>query len=290
MQTPVPVIPATPSPSPGVTPSPSPGVTPEPTNSAPESDPPGPSNIKHLVWADEFNGPAGAGPDSSKWNFDVGGTGFGNNELEYYTSRPSNASLNGEGDLVITARAEKYTGSDGVTRNYTSARLQTLHKFEFKYGLLEARIKVPSGQGLWPAFWTLGNEAYENEANYPGCGEIDVMEMIGSEPNILDGTLHGPWPWAPNGIGAELESAAPLSAEFHTYGVRWEPEQISFLLDGSVYKTIKRSELPAGAAWPFQHPNFLLLNLAVGGNWPGPPNASTQFPARMEVDWVRLWQ
>ena len=162
------------------------------------------SSKRHLIWSDEFNGPAGAKPNPAKWNFDVGGNGFGNRELEYYTSRPSNASLNGKGDLVITARAEKYTGSDGVTRNYTSARLQTLHKFEFTYGLLEARILVPAGQGLLPAFWTLGNEAYESEKNYPGCGEIDVMEVLGSEPKVLNGTLHGPWPWAPNGIGYDL--------------------------------------------------------------------------------------
>ncbi len=116
------------------------------------------------------------------------------------------------------------------------------------------------------------------------------MEILGSEPNVLNGTLHGPWPWAPNGVGSSTETATPLSAGFHTYGAQWSPNEIRFLLDGSVYETVKRSNLPEGAAWPFQHPNFLLLNLAVGGNWPGSPNASTQFPARMLVDWVRVWQ
>jgi beta-glucanase (GH16 family) len=243
-----------------------------------------------LVWADEFNGPEGAAPDPSKWTFDVGGNGWGNNELQYYTARRSNASLDGQGDLVITARAERYRGADGVERNYTSARLQTLEKVEFTYGLMEAHIQVPAGTGLAPAFWTLGNDAYKGEEGWPGCGEIDAMEVLGSEPNVLNGTLHGPWPSAPNGIGGEVESTAPLSAGFHTYGVRWEPDQISFLLDGSVYKTVERTDLPPGSAWPFQHPNFLLLNLAVGGEWPGSPNASTQFPARMVVDWVRVWQ
>lgn len=258
-----------------VTPSQSPNETPDPNRP---------------VWSDEFNGPAGARPNSTKWSFDVGGNGWGNNELQYYTAKPSNASLNGQGDLVIAARAEQYMGSDGVQRSYTSARLQTLNKFQFTYGLMEARIQVPAGTGLAPAFWSLGNDAYNEEDSWPNCGEIDAMEVLGSEPNVLNGTLHGPWPSAPNGIGGEVESAAPLSAGFHTYGVLWEPDRISFLLDGSVYKTVERTDLPPGSAWPFQHPNFLLLNLAVGGEWPGSPNASTQFPARMVVDWVRVWQ
>jgi beta-glucanase (GH16 family) len=242
------------------------------------------------VWSDEFNGPAGTSPDSAKWNFDVGGNGWGNNELQYYTAKPSNAGLNGQGDLVITARAEQYTGPGGVKRSFTSARLQTLNKFEFTYGLMEARIQVPAGAGLAPAFWSLGNDAYIGDNGWPGCGEIDAMEVLGSEPKVLNGTLHGPWPSHPNGIGSEVEAPTPLSAGFHTYGVRWAPDQISFLLDGSVYETVSQDDLPPGYAWPFQHPNFLLLNLAVGGDWPGPPNASTQLPARMVVDWVRVWQ
>jgi beta-glucanase (GH16 family) len=246
---------------------------------------------RRLVWADEFNGPAGSAPDPAKWNFDVGGNGWGNEELQYYTARASNASLDGEGDLAITARAEAYRGADGVKRNYTSARLQTLEKMEFTYGQLEARISVPPGKGLAPAFWTLGNEAYEGEnGKWPECGEIDAMEILGSEPNVLNGTLHGPWPSAPHGIGSELVHATPLTSGFHTYGVNWEPERISFLLDGSPYAAISRQDLPAGDPWPFQHPNFVLLNLAVGGEWPGSPDAATQFPARMLVDWVRVYQ
>lgn len=244
---------------------------------------------RQLIWADEFNGAAGAKPDPAKWNFDVGGDGWGNNELQYYTSRPSNAELDGNGNLVITARREAYEGADGISRRYTSARLQTLGKFEFTYGLFEARIQVPAGRGLAPAFWTLGNEAYTGDYGWPGCGEIDAMEVLGSEPNVLDGTLHGPWPAAPEGIGGEDESASPLSAGFHTYGVEWEPGRINFLLDGTVYYGLSRAELPSSYPWPFDHPNFLLLNLAVGGNWPGNPDATTQFPARMRVDWVRVW-
>jgi beta-glucanase (GH16 family) len=192
--------------------------------------------------------------------------------------------------LAITARAEKYTGADGITRNYTSARLQTLNTFRFQYGVAEARVQVPTGQGLVAQFWMLGQEAYEGENAWPSCGEIDTAEVLGSEPNIANGTLHAPWSFAPTGVQGQADSATPLSAGFHTYSVEWEPERISFMLDGTVYKTITPSDLPAGAAWPFKHPYFLLLDLAVGGEWPGSPNASTHFPAQMLVDWVRVWQ
>ncbi len=257
-----------------------------PTPSAPEA----PAAARTLVWADEFNGSAGTSPDTANWNFDIGGDGWGNEELESYTSRPANAELNGAGDLAITAREESFTGADGIHRGYTSARLQTLNKFEFKYGLAEARIQVPAGQGLVGQFWMLGSEAYESEDAWPGCGEIDIAEVLGSEPNTVDGTLHAPWPWAPTGVQGSAEAATALSAGFHTYGVEWEPERISFLLDGTVYETITPSDLPAGAAWPFDHPFFFLLDLAVGGEWPGSPNTKTHFPAEMLVDWVRVWQ
>jgi beta-glucanase (GH16 family) len=243
-----------------------------------------------LVWSDDFNGPAGAGPSPRKWGFDKGGGGWGNEELEYYTSGRANAELDGRGHLAISARAETYTGPDGVTRGYTSARLQTLHGFKFKYGLIEARIKVPAGTGLLPAFWMLGNNAYQL-GGWPGSGEIDTMEVLGSQPHVVNGAIHGPWPWAPHdGVSASLHSPTSLASGFHVYGVEWEAERISFLLDGSVYKTITPADLPAGAAWPFKHPYFLLLDLAVGGKWPGSPNASTHFPAQMLVDWVRVWQ
>ena len=266
-----------------------PPATEEPKASEPpiESDPP---SSRKLIWSDEFNGSAGTSPEASKWSFDTGGGGWGNEELESYTSRPANAELNGQGDLAITARAEKYTGADGIARDYTSARLQTLNTFQFQYGLVEARIQVPAGQGLVAQFWALGHEAYESEDAWPGCGEIDTMEVLGSEPSIVNGTLHAPWSFAPTGVQGTAESATPLSAGFHVYSVEWEPERISFMLDGSVYKTITPADLPAGAAWPFKHPYFLLLDLAVGGEWPGSPNASTHFPAQMLVDWVRVWQ
>ncbi len=277
---------------PGKTPAPKePVTTPGPEEPTTKEAPSEPSTTEQrkLIWSDEFNGAAG-GPPGSQWQFDTGGNGWGNEELESYTSRAANAELDGQGHLAITARAEKYTGKDGVTRNYTSARLQTLKTFQFQYGLVEARIQVPAGQGLVAQFWALGNEAYEGSEAWPACGEIDTAEVLGSEPNIVNGTLHAPWAWAPTGVQGQAESATPLSAGFHTYSVEWEPEGISFMLDGSVYKTITPADLPAGAAWPFKHPYFLLMDLAVGGEWPGSPNASTHFPAQMLVDRVRVWQ
>jgi beta-glucanase (GH16 family) len=287
-KTPTPEEPQTPTPKePAKAPiSEEPPQTPAPKELAAKEPPP--TTSRKLIWADEFNGPAGASPGPD-WNFDTGGGGWDEEELQDYTSRPANAELNGQGELAITARAEKYTGKDGATSDYTSARLQTLEKFEFQYGLAEARIQVPAGQGLVGQLWMLGSEAYEQE-NWPACGEIDVAEVLGSDPNIVNGTLHAPWSWAPTGVQGQAESTTALSAGFHTYSVEWEPERISFMLDGTVYKTVTPADLPAGAAWPFKHPFFLLMDLTVGGEWAGPPSASTHFPAQMLVDWVRVWQ
>lgn len=243
---------------------------------------------RRLIFSEDFNGPAGSRPSARRWNYDVGGGGWGNDELQYYTSRRANARLDGRGHLLITARTERYTGADGVTRSYTSARLQTLHTFEFEYGLVQARIKIPAAQGLRPAFWMLGNDAYQPHG-WPGSGEIDDMEVLGSRPDVVKGTVHGPWAWAPHGIPSSMRSAASLAAGFHVYAVQWEPDRISFLLDGAVYGTVTPADLPQGAAWPFQHPYFLLLSLGVGGIATGVPSVAT-FPAKMIVDWVRVWQ
>jgi beta-glucanase (GH16 family) len=244
----------------------------------------------HLIWQDNFTGPAGASPNPEKWSFDTGGSGWGNDELESYTSRPVNAELDGHGHLVITARRETYTGSEGVTRHYTSARLQTLDELRFKYGLVEARIEIPSGVGLISQFWALGSEAYDSSTAWPGSGEIDTMEVRGSQPTVVEGTVHGPWSWARHGVSASASSSTSLASAFHVYGMEWTPRQIRFMLDGAVYQTITPADLPAGAAWPFRHPFFLLLDLAVGGEWAGSPTPTTPFPARMIVDWVRVWQ
>jgi beta-glucanase (GH16 family) len=243
-----------------------------------------------LVWADDFEGPSGSPPDAMSWSFDTGGRGWGDHERQYYTANPQNAQLDGHGHLAITARAETYTGPDGVRRRYTSARLQTYPTFQFTYGTVAARIRVPAGKGLHAAFWSLGESAYRLEHGWPYSGEIDMLETLGSTPHVVHGSVHGPWPWAPGGLNGSLRSHSSLSSGFHTYAMRWSPGRISFSLNGVTYKTIKRSELPRGAKWPFRRPMFLLLSLAVGGSWPGPPNPATRFPASMLVDWVRVWK
>jgi beta-glucanase (GH16 family) len=245
---------------------------------------------KRPVWSDEFNGPVGT-PDPAKWSFDTGGNGWGNGELQYYTPPDAgNATLDGRGHLAITARAEKYTGPDGASARYTSARLETLHTFEFTYGLVEARIRVPRGDGLLPTFWALGSDAYDGPNSWPASGEIDAMEVRGAAPQVVHGTLHGPWPWLPGGLGSQFRASAPLSRKFHTYAVKWSPSRIAFMLDGTAYRTVSPSDLRRAAPWPFQHPFFLLLHLAVGGKFAGPVAPATRFPATMLVDWVRVWQ
>lgn len=243
-----------------------------------------------LVWSDDFNGPAGGAPDPTKWQAVSGGNGWGNDELEYYTPRPANVSLDGAGHLAITARQETYTGADGVTRNYTSARIQTKSLFQTRYGTIEARIQLPVGQGLWPAFWMLGSNI--DAVNWPACGEIDVMENIGSDPFTAHGTIHGPdtATGAAYGLGAPVRSPTSLAAAFHVYGITWSPNAISFSLDGSTYETRTPSSLTGGQRWVFDQPFYLLLNLAVGGTWPGSPDSSTPFPATMLVDWVRVYK
>lgn len=244
-----------------------------------------------LLWADEFDGPASSSPDPAKWGFDIGAgqNGWGNNELEYYTSRPENAFLDGEGHLVIRAIQETFTGAGGVTRNYTSARLVTKGKFEQAYGRFEARIKLPFGQGIWPAFWMLGNDI--GSAGWPNCGEIDIMENIGREPSIIHGTLHGPGFSAGNSLTAlvTLADGKRFADDFHVFAMEWEPREIRFYLDGIPYQTRNAGQLSASKRWVFDHPFYLLLNVAVGGDWPGSPDATTIFPQTMVIDYVRVY-
>ncbi len=241
-----------------------------------------------LVWSDEFNGPNGSAVDSSKWAFDTGAGGWGNNELEYYTARPQNA-FQQDGNLVIKVLQEKYTGADGITSNYTSARLKTLGKFSQAYGRFEARIKIPRGQGIWPAFWMLGTDI--DKPGWPECGEIDIMENIGKEPTIVYGTIHGPGYSGANGIGASyaLPNNQAFADDYHVFAVEWEPNVIRFYVDDHLYATRTPSDLPKGTNWVYDHPFFILLNVAVGGYWPGNPDASSVFPQTMLVDYVRVF-
>jgi beta-glucanase (GH16 family) len=242
-----------------------------------------------LVWSDEFSAPSGSLIDGSKWTAEIGGGGWGNNELEYYTARPDNAYQSG-GSLVIKAIKEKYSGSDNVAREYTSARLITKNRFSATYGRFEAHIKLPHGQGIWPAFWLLGSDI--DDVGWPTCGEIDIMENIGKEPSIIHGTIHGPGYSGEGGISSyySLSNNRRFADSFHTFAVEWEPNVVRFYSDGILYKTRTPADLPAGKTWVFNKPFFILLNLAVGGNWPGNPDSTTVFPQLMLVDFVRVYQ
>jgi beta-glucanase (GH16 family) len=237
-----------------------------------------------LVWEDEFEGPAGQSPDASSWRFDIG-TDWGNAQLEYDTDRPVNVSLDGEGHLAITARRESYQG-----RNYTSGRINTHENFEQTHGRFEARIRLPIGPGIWPAFWLLGADFAD--VDWPACGEIDIMEYRGQEPRILHGSLHGPGYSGGSALTNRytLPGDAGFDADFHVFAVEWEAERITWLMDEIPYLVVTPRELPTGGRWVFEHPFFIILNVAVGGHFVGPPNSSTEFPQTMLVDWVRVYK
>jgi beta-glucanase (GH16 family) len=259
------------------------------TSAATQTSTPPPRAGWTLAWSDEFNAPNDSPVDSSKWVLESGGNGWGNQELEYYLARPQNA-FQQDGNLVIKVLEEKYTGPDGMTRNYTSARLKTQGKFSQKYGRFEARIKIPYGQGIWPAFWMLGDDI--EKKGWPKCGEIDIMENIGKEPAMVHGTIHGPGYSGDKGIGAPFELAAGqrFADDFHVFAVEWEPKAIRFYVDDHLYTTRTPSDLPKGARWVYQHPFFIILNVAVGGGWPGNPDATTVFPQTMLADYVRVYR
>ena len=255
---------------------------------AESSSTPSPGAQWTLVWSDEFDAANGSTPDPAKWAFDTGGSGWGNNELEYYTNHPQNAQIQ-NGNLVITAVRESYTGPDGVTRNYTSARLKTQGKFDQAYGRFEARIKIPSGQGVWPAFWMLGSNIAL--APWPACGEVDIMENIGKEPATVHGTIHGPGYSGSQGIGSPYSlPSGNFSDDFHVFAVEWEPNAIRFYVDNNLYATRSPADLPPGKTWVYDHPFFVILNLAIGGDWPGNPDKTTVLPQKMLVDYVRVYK
>ena len=245
-----------------------------------------------LTWSDEFDGAAGARVDTRKWTAETGGQGWGNKELEYYSDSMKNAYLDGHGRLVIKALQEM-PGSEfkcwyGQCR-YTSARLNTKKKFAQMYGRFEARLKLPYGQGIWPAFWLLGENI--DEMGWPTCGEIDIMENIGREPDLVHGTIHGPGYMGAKGIGAPfaLSGGKRFAEDFHIFAVEWEPQAIRFYVDGKLYATRTPADLPPTTKWVYDHPFFIILNLAVGGSWPSDPDEATLFPQTMLVDYVRVY-
>jgi beta-glucanase (GH16 family) len=253
------------------------------TNNKPEA-----SAASTLVWSDEFNGAAGTRPDGSKWVQETGGSGWGNNELQYYTNSAANSALDGAGNMVITARRENPAGYQCHygSCQYTSARLMTNGKFTQTYGRFEARLKLPKGQGIWPAFWMLGADI--NSVGWPNSGEIDIMENVGKEPNTVYGTIHGPGYSGGAGPSGSKVNNAPLGDAFHTYTVDWSPNLIVWYLDGVEY-TRKTPANIGGNRWVFDKPFFMIMNLAVGGNWPGNPDGSTQFPQSLVADYVRVY-
>ncbi len=238
-----------------------------------------------LAWSDDFDGTSGTLPDATKWTYDIGtgDNGWGNKELEYYTNRPENISMDGNGNLVITAIKESFQGS-----SYTSARIKTKGLLEQKYGRFEARIKTPYGQGLWPAFWMLG--ANSETATWPLCGEIDIMELRGQKPNLVQSALHGPGYYGANPItGTNVLPNSRYDTEFHIFAVEWDENKIDFFVDNYLFRRVEKTEVESKGQWVYDHPFYLLLNVAVGGNFLGDPNTQTSFPQKMTIDYVKVY-
>jgi len=259
-------------------------------NRAPD---PGPAGW-NLVWSDEFNEPAGTPPNPANWSYEIGDVtpdgknGWGNEELQYYTSNPANAATDGNGNLALTLQA-----ADGSQQcyygpcEYTSARLISWHKAEFAYGRIESRIKVPQGAGIWPAFWSLGTDIDRNP--WPGTGEIDFMEFVGRLPNEIFGTIHGPGYAGGASFGGIYDFGGPVYSNYHTFTIEWEPNLIRWYVDGILYHTATPADVSPNE-WVFNDPVFLLLNVAVGGNFGGTVGPDMIPPQSMLVDYVRVYQ
>lgn len=231
-----------------------------------------------LAWQDEFDGDE---INRDNWTFDIGATGWGNNEWQHYTDRPENARIE-DGMLVIEAREESYRGSD-----YTSARLKSQGLQRWQYGRIEARVQLPGGQGIWPAVWMLGDDF--SEAGWPRSGEIDIMEFLGHDVTTVYGTVHGPRYSGSGGIGGSYTiEGADLTEGFHIFAVEWTPHGIEWLLDDEPFFTLRPDEVPG--EWVFDKPFFLIMNVAVGGAWPGYPDETTTFPQQLRIDYVRVYQ
>ncbi|HEY4106805.1 MAG TPA: glycoside hydrolase family 16 protein [Polyangiaceae bacterium] len=249
----------------------------------------GPQGTWQQVFFDDFTGPAGSAPDAMTWNEEVNGKPD-NGEEEYYTNRPQNVALDGNGNLVVTALQEHYAYSAGLVSNqpYTSGRINTQGHLEPTYGRIEARIKLPKGKGMWPAFWLLGNNI--GDVGWPRCGEIDILELAGSEPNEIKGSMHGP---DYSGTAAFTESysldSGTFNDDFHVFALEWTADGVLWKVDENIYHTRTKTGVESyGYTWVFDHPFYVLLNLAVGGNFDGDPDSSTQFPNTMLVDYVKV--
>lgn len=245
---------------------------------------------RSLVWSDDFGGPAGEFRNSGGWTLATGGGGWGNGELQCYTTSRDNSATNGKGQLVITAlRQPLHLCSDGHLNNFTSARLSTQNSFTLTHGRLEVRAKLPAGAGTWPAFWALGANLYS--VGWPACGEIDVLEYTGTRPTLTTSAAHLA---AYDGSHWYATRTAPpsstLSTQFHVYAVDWTSTALTFSRDKTVIGTITRAEVTQHGVWPFDKPFFLLLNLAIGGTYAGAVPLTTPFPQRYVIDYVRVYR
>jgi beta-glucanase (GH16 family) len=239
-----------------------------------------------LIWSDEFDAPAGHAPTTARWGQELGGGGWGEQQLQVYTDRPANAHVTDDGMLAITARVEPDGSTGYPPGTITSARLVTKQRFSFTHGRVEARIRVPAGPGVWPAFWMLGADI--DVVGWPQCGEIDVMEHVGSSPRSVYGTAHGPgFAGARGGLAAEHELPEAVADDFHVFAVDWAPGLIRWSVDDRCYHRLTPGDTPAGG-WVFEHDFYLVLNLAVGGSWPGDADALAALPATLFVDHVRV--
>lgn len=243
-----------------------------------------------LLWNDEFDGTS---IDSKKWNLEVNGNGGGNNELQYYTNRPINASIEkndaGEGKLVIRATRENYTGADNVTKEYTSARLTTQNKVLARYSRVEVRAKLPGGKGTWPAIWMLGQNI--GTVGWPKCGEVDIMENVGYDPYKILGSVHTELKnFKTGGNFSAGMTNQTVNTDFNIYAVEWFADHIDFYFNGNKYGTFTKPG-STESAWPFDQPCFILLNLAIGGDWGGSQGIDNSiFPCRFEIDYVRVYE
>lgn len=243
-----------------------------------------------LLWSDEFDLEAMSPINEAAWTCETGGEGWGNKELEFYTQSLENVAHDGNGNLVIRAKEGQPESDERCWYGscaYTSARCITKDKVEFEFGRVEARLKIPTGKGVWPAFWMLGSN-FES-VSWPNSGEIDIMENIGSEPNTVYGTVHGPGYSGASGIGNSLIRDTAFTDDFHVYAVDWDPNVIRWYVDGELFGTVSLNEV-GSREWAYNHEFFILLNLAIGGEWPGFPDESTEFPQELIVDYVRVYQ
>lgn len=241
------------------------------------------------VWSDEFNQAFGSAPDPAKWACDRGGGGWGNSELEVYTDSRANSRIVADPEAT-DGRALAICAVRTAAGGYTSARLTTRGLFTVTGGRIEARLRLPRGQGIWPAFWLLGCDL--DAVGWPACGEIDIMELLGSRPGTIYGTLHGPGYSGAHPLQRSytLADGAVFAGGYHVFALDWSPERITWSVDGHVYHVCTPADLPAGTRWVFRdRPFYLLLNLAVGGNWPRDPDTTTGFPQTLYVDYVRVF-